>query len=625
MSIELKALLIEDVEDDALLLVHQLREEGFNLFFERVDTADSLTKALTSQKWDLVLADYQMPSFDGLSALKITRAHDAELPFIVVSGQIGEELAVELMKAGAQDYVMKNNRHRLVPAIRRELAEADIRRAKRIAEEELCSSEKLFRTLAKVSQVGIFMLSLSTEIIFLNDSGYEILGLSAEKAEGMGWRQAIAEDDREIVLSTLLTAIASEAPFESECSILKKDGKLRWVLMKAMPSKDAQEKTTSYVGTMTDITDLKTQQKNLLRTNRALSILSKCNELAIRAGSEAQLLSEICQTITDNNGYTLVYNESTEIGPDKANSSASKLDSPECINYAPASADTQGPFEPMQGVATSNDHCASAILLPLSHGVNSHRGELKLYDKKSSKFSDIEKSVFEELAADLSLAIQNFRLRDERDKAQLEALEFQTRLRQSLEDALEALATTTELRDPYTAGHQHRVAELSRAIAKELDFSEEKIHVIYLAASVHDIGKIQIPSEILAKPTKLSTIEFELIKTHSEAGYDILKKVDFPWPIAEIVWQHHERLNGSGYPRGLKDGEILREARIIAVADVVEAMASHRPYRAALGIDAALDEIAHGRGSVYEAPAVDACIKLFRESNFQFPITTALQ
>jgi HD-GYP domain-containing protein (c-di-GMP phosphodiesterase class II) len=191
-------------------------------------------------------------------------------------------------------------------------------------------------------------------------------------------------------------------------------------------------------------------------------------------------------------------------------------------------------------------------------------------------------------------------------------------LQKSLEQSIRAIADTVDARDPYTAGHQRRVGELAVAIAREMGLPEEKIHGIHLAAAVHDLGKIHIPAEILVKPGKLSDIEFMLIKTHPQAGYDILKDVEFPWPIADIVRQHHERLDGSGYPQGLKGGQILLESRIMAVADVVETMASHRPYRASLGIRLALEEITRGRDSAYDPAVVDACLKLFGEARFAF-------
>jgi putative nucleotidyltransferase with HDIG domain len=191
-------------------------------------------------------------------------------------------------------------------------------------------------------------------------------------------------------------------------------------------------------------------------------------------------------------------------------------------------------------------------------------------------------------------------------------------LRLSLHGTITVVSKAVEARDPYTAGHQLRVADLAVAIATELGLDTKQVEGIRLGASIHDIGKIQVPSEILSKPSKLSNAEFSLIQVHPEVGYEILKDIDFPWPIADVAYQHHERIDGSGYPQGLKGDEICIEARIVAVADVVEAICSHRPYRAGLGIDAALKEIKIHKGTHYDVKAVDACLKIFREKRFSF-------
>jgi PAS domain S-box-containing protein len=182
---------------------------------------------------------------------------------------------------------------------------------------------------------------------------------------------------------------------------------------------------------------------------------------------------------------------------------------------------------------------------------------------------------------------------------------------------IEVLVTALEARDPYTAGHQCRVTNLACAIAAEMGLDQGSIEGLRMAGSIHDIGKLSIPAEILTKPTKLTDIEFSLIKVHSQTGYDMLKDLESPWSLAQIVQQHHERIDGSGYPKNLKLDEILMEARILAVADVVEAMASHRPYRAALGIEKALEEIERNKGILYDTAVVDACLKLFRGKDYK--------
>jgi PAS domain S-box-containing protein len=204
----------------------------------------------------------------------------------------------------------------------------------------------------------------------------------------------------------------------------------------------------------------------------------------------------------------------------------------------------------------------------------------------------------------------------ERKQAEEERKQSFERMRKALRATVQAISITVEMKDPYTSGHQRRVADLARSIAKEMGLSEDRQDFIFTASTIHDIGKIAIPAEILSKPTKLIDLEFNLIKTHSQSGYDILKDIEFPWPVADVVLQHHERMDGSGYPQGLKGDDILLEARILAIADVVEAITFHRPYRPAIGINLALEEISRNKGILYDAEAVDACLKLFREKGY---------
>ena len=205
----------------------------------------------------------------------------------------------------------------------------------------------------------------------------------------------------------------------------------------------------------------------------------------------------------------------------------------------------------------------------------------------------------------------------EQKQAEDELRNNMKQMRKNLDGTIKAIARTVETRDAYTAGHQRRTTEMAGAIAFEMGQSKEVIEAIRMAGAIHDLGKISVPAEILSKPGKISESEFTLIKQHPQAGYEILKGIDFKWPVADIVLQHHEKLNGSGYPNGLKGEEILLEAKIIGVADVIEAMASHRPYRPALGLDDAFEEITMNRGILYDPEVVDASIDLFTRKGFQ--------
>jgi len=334
MGIPLRILIIEDSEDDTLLLVRELRRGGYDPIYERVQTSAEMDAALGRQTWDLITSDHSLPHFSTPDALALLKQKGLDIPFIIVSGSIGEEMAVAAMKAGAHDYLRKDNLSRLVPAIRRELGEVEVRRQRRQAEEAL--------------------------------------------------------------------------------------------------------------------------QQSIWKLKRVLG-----------------------ETAT-------------------------------------------------------------------------------------------------------------------------------------------ALASAIEKRDPYTAGHQQRVAQLSCAIAQEMGLTEEQIEGIHVAGVLHDIGKISIPAEILSKPGKLSEIEFLMIKAHPQVGFEILKNIEFPWPVAQITLQHHERMDGSGYPLGLSGEDILLEARILGVADVVEAISSHRPYRPSIGIGIALEEIINKRGALYDFSVAEVCLRLFYEKGFKF-------
>jgi len=206
----------------------------------------------------------------------------------------------------------------------------------------------------------------------------------------------------------------------------------------------------------------------------------------------------------------------------------------------------------------------------------------------------------------------------QRKKAEEAARNSTLKLVKAMEDTLQAMAMIVEMRDPYTAGHQRRVAQLACSIAEVMDLPADRVTGLRLAGIIHDIGKVRVPSEILTNPSALSEAEMSIIKMHPTLGYDVLKTLDLPWPVAKIVHQHHERMDGSGYPAGLSSTSIILEARILAVADVVEAIASHRPYRPARGIGEALDEISRQKTTLYDADVVDACIKAFRDRLFKF-------
>jgi len=253
----------------------------------------------------------------------------------------------------------------------------------------------------------------------------------------------------------------------------------------------------------------------------------------------------------------------------------------------------------------------SVMVLPFFHD-SMAIGAMVLYSDQKEAFDRDVGFFLKELSLDTVIGAETIKLRKS-------IRESNKQLKKAIEDILTVTSRMVESKDPYTSGHQKRVAQLSVAIAKKIGLPDEKVEMIKFAALVHDIGKIAVPAEILVKPSKLSKNEFNLIKDHPQYGYNFLKDLIPPWNIiATIALQHHEKLDGSGYPRGLREEEIVPEAKIVAVADVVEAISTHRPYRPALGTDIALEEISNNKGRLYDPKVVDACIKLFKEDGFKF-------
>ena len=249
------------------------------------------------------------------------------------------------------------------------------------------------------------------------------------------------------------------------------------------------------------------------------------------------------------------------------------------------------------------DITRSALFVPLKLE-NKVIGVMQVQSNQLDGYSKDDMTLLAGLANVTAVAIANSRLVQE--------------IRDALAGTVHIIGDTVEIRDPYTAGHQRRVTALACAIGRKLGLPDEKIDGLRASGLLHDIGKMAVPTEILSKPTRLTNIEFALIQQHPQVAYDLLAPIQFPWPIAEIVLQHHERIDGSGYPRGIKGEEILLEARILAVADTVEAMAAHRPYRPALGIDSALEEITKNKGKLYSEDVADACLQLFAKEEFSF-------
>ena len=492
---------------------------------------------------------------------------------------------------------------------------------------------KLFRTLLDNSSDAIEIIDPATlNLVDVNETECRDLGYSRKELLSMNIRD-IDRNFSTDIQKKVEEQTRRHAQIRFESMHWRKDGSAFPVEISAK----VIELDKPYILAISrDISERKKTETELLRLNRVLKTLSECNRAMLRAGSELELMQGMCDVIVASGGYSLAWIGLTQQDADKTIEPAAIAgtgkqyvealnlswdDRPQGQGPAGIAIRTgitqivqntqQDPRIRLWQKAAAQYGYAAVIVLPLKENGRVF-GILAIYSSETEAFSDDEISLLEEVSYDLAFGIVALRTRCLHEQ-------ISQRLYRSLEGTITAMASMVEMRDPYTAGHQHRVAELAQAIARELKLPEEDIHGIYLASVIHDLGKISIPAEILSKPGKLNKLEYEIIQIHPQAGYDILKQIEFPWPIAQMVHQHHERPDGSGYPNGLKDGEILIGSRIIAVADTVEAMSSHRPYRPGLGIEAALGEIEQHRGTRYGAEVVDACLKLFREQGYQLP------
>lgn len=460
MANTLRFLILEDDPADAELMQRKLRRGGveFDACFA-VNRASYLS-ALDAGDFDLILADYQLPDMDGLEALELARERQAGVPLIVVTGNLGDEAAVETIKRGAFDYILKGGLHRLVPAVNRAVSEvASARERVRIegllrdSERQTAQTLSLLETLQSAAPVGFGFVDREFRNVRANDRLAAVSGFRAEEVVG----RTVAE-----VVPDL------------------------WPQLEAL-------------------------YRHVFETGEAI------------------VNQEITGETAEEPGRTHTW----------------------LTSYYP--------------VSVANEIIGAGVVVV--------------------DITDLKEAA---------------RQRDDLTRA-----------------AAGAIAAAVEARDPYTSGHQRRVSEIAAVIAEDLQLDPDAIGGIRLAAEIHDIGKISVPAEILTRPGRLSHQEWELLKLHPQAGYDIVQGIPFRRPIAEMILQHHENIDGSGYPRRLRGDKILLGARVIRVADVLEAMSSHRPYRPARGVDAAIAEIEHGAGRLFDSDVAEACIRLHRQGRLR--------
>ncbi|MEK7875967.1 MAG: PAS domain S-box protein, partial [Pseudomonadota bacterium] len=456
---------------------------------------------------------------------------------------------------------------------------------RRRAEESLRESEQELRAIFEGAVDGIAVADAETrKFLTANAAMCRMLGYTREEIDRLGVPDIHPKQDLPRVMEQFERVLRGEIRTAADIPTLRKDGSVFYADIKAAPIRFGGK--DCLLGIFHDITERMQAERELVEAEarfRGLVEQSIAGIYIIQDGSFAYVNPRFIEIFGYGSAEEL-------IGRDPLSTVAEKDRGTVAENIRRR---IDGEVASMSYEFTGLRKNGSMIQLGV-HGVRAvHRGRPAVIG----------------LIQDIS----------EKKRAEEEIQRYVAQLETAFMSTVEVATTISEMRDPYTAGHERRVAEIAVAIGAELGFDARRQEGLRVAGYLHDIGKITVPSEILSKPGKLTPIELQLIQQHSQASYDVLKDVEFPWPVAQVALQHHERMDGSGYPQGLKGDAILPEARIMAVADVVEAMSSHRPYRPGLGIDKALAEIARGRGTAYDAEAADACLRLFREKHYQLP------
>lgn len=555
---KIRVLCVEDDSLDRGLIRHALEKEADNFVMIEAVDREMFEELLAEGNFDMVLTDFNILGFEGIEVIRGVKERHPDIPVIIVTGTGSEEVAVQSLKEGAEDYIIKDPIHiaQLPNTILRVMETKETR-------SKLLKREANVRAISENVADGVVVVDKEGYVVFSNPAAGSLLGSSSEELVGTVFGYPVGNSKFfEIDLPH-----RAGGPGNAEMRI----------------SETVWDGQNCSIIAMRDITDRK-------RSEQLLKESEERNRTILRSAMDGIWIEDIHGRLLDvNDAYCRMsgYTEQELLGMPISD------------------------LEAVESAADVEEHIKNIIAWGEDRFETRQR-------RKDGSIYDVEASTI--YIPDGGGRIVAF-LRDitDRKRSEEELLRTAENLNNSLAGTIRAMSRIVDLRDPYTAGHQKRMADLAGTIAAEMGMDKERVDFIRLAGSIHDIGKISVPAEILSKPAKLSETELNLVRIHPQAGYDMLKDVDFPWPIADVILQHHERVDGSGYPNGLKGDEMLAEARILAVADVVESMVSHRPYRATLGLDSALEEIEKNRGVLYDQEVVDACLDLFRHKGYQLP------
>jgi PAS domain S-box-containing protein/putative nucleotidyltransferase with HDIG domain len=575
----INVLLIEDNPLDARLVREYLSEvTGARVALECADCLSSGMERLRATPPDVLLLDLGLPESQGLDTLSRVLAEAPRTPVVVITGLDDEETAYQAVGKGAQDYLVKGR-------VDGELLLRGMRYAmeRQRAEETLRESEERYRELVDNANDVVYTHDLEGNFTSANPAATSVYGYTAEEILHLNIADIVDPEYLPLAQRKIREKVDnSEQSASYELLTHTKDGKPIWVEVNTRLLQ-RERQPVEVLGIARDVTARK-------RAEQALHGLMDFNERIIQNMAEAIV-------VTDSQG------EITFANPALAALLGHTVE--ELVGF------------PWTRIVPHDQHSiVEATDERRGRGQTDHY-ELELVRQDGQRVPVLVSGAPRFQAGQYAGTLGVFTDITERKRAEEQLRLSHDRLQEALNQTIMALSAAVETRDPYTAGHQRGVAELAVDIAQEMGLPKDQTSGIRIAGLVHDIGKIQIPAEILSKPTRLTEPEWSMVKAHPRTGYEILRTVEFPWPVSQIVLQHHERLDGSGYPDGLSDDDILLEARILAVADVVEAMASHRPYRPAHTLEETMEEIRSHKATLYDPEVVDACLRLHAEKRLR--------
>ncbi|MBN2085962.1 MAG: PAS domain S-box protein [Anaerolineales bacterium] len=590
---KLRVLIVEDLEDDAILMNRELERGGYTTFYERVDTPQALAEALESREWDLVLSDHSMPKFSAPQALALIKDLGLDLPFILVSGSIGEDQAVAIMKAGAGDYLRKENLARLLPVVEREIREAEIRKARLEAETALRESEALYRTLIETSPDAIVVTDLETRVRMTNPRALRLLGVNSfSELEGVRWVDSFAPLQSESVQRILDTLRRTERVDSAEVLLSPRGRPPFSAEVSGSMLGRSRGKPDTMLFVLRDISSRKSAEQQIRMQLERLAAL-RTIDAAITASVDLRvtlmvLLDELTSQLRVDTADVLLLNphsQTLRCIADRGFRFSRPREQSLFINHGTAGRvalerrmillpewDIREE-DPARTGALATEEFHSYIAAPLI-ARGQVKGVLEIFHRRRLDPDPGWISCLETMAEQAAIAIDNAMLFEDLQRSNIE-------LTLAYDATIEGWSRALDLRDHATEGHAQRVTEATIRLARALGMPEAELIHARRGALLHDIGKMAIPDGILLKPGPLDDPEWETMRRHPVSAFEWLAPIAFLRPSLDIPYCHHERWDGNGYPRRLKGEQIPIAARIFAVVDNWDALRSNRPYRKA--------------------------------------------